>query len=219
MEFPTRDEIAQMRRSYGEIGLPDDGLPADPIEGILAWLAEAAANPLIVEPNAMVLATVGPEGVPRARTVLLKSIDARGLTFFTNYESRKGEDILRDPHVSVVFPWYPMERQVSVEGSVEKLPREESEEYFASRPWGHQVGAIASDQSRPLASRAALEQRWRDTAADFPDGSPVPMPTHWGGYLIRPNRIEFWQGRYSRLHDRIAYERDAGGWRPQRLYP
>lgn len=217
-KFPTREEISQMRRSYGEVGLPDEALPEDPIAGLLAWLADAADNPLIIEPNAMVLGTVGDDGLPSTRTVLLKSVDERGLTFFTNYASRKGMDLAAHPVCSVTFPWYAMERQVNVMGVVERLSRVESEEYFATRPWGHQIGAVASEQSRPLASRADLEQRWRDAASTHPE--VVPMPEDWGGYLIHPLRVEFWQGRYSRLHDRVVFTREKGQpWHVGRLYP
>jgi pyridoxamine 5'-phosphate oxidase len=212
-------EISAMRRSYGEVGILDGALPADPIEGISLWLAEAAANALVVEPNAMVLSTVDSEGRPRSRTVLLKGIDHRGLTFFTNYLSRKGQEITANPVVSLLFPWYPMERQLLISGTVEPVSEEESEEYFRSRPWGHQVGAVASDQSQPLESRADLERRWRETAAQFPQETSVPRPAHWGGYVVRPDRVEFWQGRYSRLHDRILFDLTTQGWRSMRLYP
>lgn len=217
-DLPSREEIAQMRRSYGEVGLADGTLPADPLEGLLLWLADARANPIIVEPNAMVLATVGADGTPSTRTVLLKSVDARGLTFFTNYQSRKGRDLAAHPVAAVTFPWYPMERQISVIGPVERLPRQESEAYFASRPWENRIGAVASDQSRPLAARADLERQWREAATRYPD--EVPMPAEWGGYLLTPTRIEFWQGRYSRLHDRIVFTRgDRDAWYQERLQP
>jgi pyridoxamine 5'-phosphate oxidase len=208
-----------MRRSYGEVGILDGALPDDPIEGISLWLAEAAGNPLLVEPNAMVLSTVDDQGRPRSRTVLLKGIDQRGLTFFTNYRSRKGEEINANPVASLLFPWYSMERQLIVSGTVESVSVEESEEYFRSRPWGHQIGAVASDQSQPLESRADLERRWRETAVQYPEQSNVPRPPHWGGYLVRPDRVEFWQGRYSRLHDRLLFDRTADGWQAKRLYP
>jgi pyridoxamine 5'-phosphate oxidase len=212
-------QISSMRRSYGEVGIADGALPDDPIEAISLWLAEAAGNPLVVEPNAMVLATVDAQGRPRSRTVLLKGIDERGLTFFTNYRSRKGADINVNPWASLLFPWYSMERQLIVSGSVEQLSTEESEEYFQSRPWGHQIGALASDQSQPLPSRGDLERRWREAAAEFPDEGSVPRPESWGGYLVRPDRVEFWQGRYSRLHDRLVFDRAANGWNSSRLYP
>lgn len=211
--------ISQMRRSYGEIGLPDGALPADPLEGIAAWVAQAASNPLIVEANAMVLSTVDHHGHAQARSVLLKGIDPRGLTFFTNYESNKGRDLQIHPQACVVFPWYPMERQLIVNGEVTKLSRNESEEYFYSRPWGHQIGALASKQSRPLASREELERRWQEAAERYPEAGTVPMPESWGGFLLRPRRVEFWQGRYSRLHDRIVFTMSDSDWTSTRLFP
>lgn len=207
-----------MRRSYGEIGIVS--LPADPLLGLREWLADAAANPLIVEPNAMVLSTVS-GAQPSSRTVLLKGIDA-GLTFFTNYRSRKGSEIAENNQVSLLFPWYPMERQVIVLGTAKQVSPEESDEYFASRPWASQIGAIASEQSALLSDRDDLQRRWEEAAAQYPEGRQVPRPEWWGGYRVTPMSIEFWQGRYSRLHDRLRYTRDVrdmDNWQSVRLFP
>ena len=211
-----RAEIRAMRRSYGEAGLVE--VDPDPIVQFTRWLSEAAANPMVVEANAMVLSTsVGPE--VSSRTVLLKDVSDRGFTFFSNYESQKAREIAGNEHVSLLFPWYPMERQVIVRGTASKVDTAENDEYFASRPWSSQIGAWASTQSELLASRADLEARYAEFAAKFPEGTTVPRPPHWGGFLIQPTTIELWQGRYSRLHDRIRYSATNGGWTTQRFYP
>ena len=197
------EEISQMRRSYGEHGLSEESLSADPIEQFKLWLSEATVNKYLVEPNAMVLSTIH-DGGPISRTVLLKDVSGREFTFFTNYKSRKGEDISRNPKVSLLFPWYPMERQVIITGSATKIDESESADYFATRPWNSQIGAWASDQSQPLDSRESLEARWKEFALKFPEGTTVPKPPHWGGYSVTADTIEFWQGRYSRLHDQIG---------------
>ena len=211
-----RSAVRAMRRSYGETGLVD--LDPNPISQFSSWLAEAAANPMVVEANAMVLSTSIGDAIS-SRTVLLKDVTERGFTFFTNYESQKAQEIAANPHVSLLFPWYPMERQVIIRGSVTKVPAVESDEYFASRPWGSQIGAWASSQSAELADRGDLEARYAEYAAKFPEGTPVPRPPHWGGYLVQPTTIELWQGRYSRLHDRVRYTATNGGWTIQRFYP
>jgi len=215
----TRAEISAMRRSYGEAGL--DTLPADPLAAFASWLTQASANPVIVEANAMVLSTLGGDGEISTRTVLLKDISEGGFTFFTNYTSRKGHAIEINPQVTLLFPWYAMERQVSISGTAEKIAATESAAYFATRPWNSQIGAWASHQSAPLASREELEQRWQGAAQKWPEGSEVPIPPHWGGYRVIPTSIEFWQGRYSRLHDRLRFELDAttNNWVLNRYYP
>ena len=168
--------------------------------------------------NAMTLATADREGNPSTRTVLLKSVDARGFVFFTNYQSRKGRELTENPRAALNFFWSELERQICVAGTITRLPREESEAYFKSRPRGSQIGAWASDQSLPVPDRAFLEARWREFEKKFP--ADVPLPEHWGGYLLQPDRIEFWQGRPSRLHDRFSYRKQAdGSWLMERLSP
>ena len=218
-----RDAIRAMRRSYGEVGL--ESLPADPFAAFHQWLSEAAANDFIVEANAMVLSTLGTDShgadAITTRTVLLKDISLGGFTFFTNYSSRKAQAIDLHDQVTLLFPWYAMERQVSISGYAEKVSQAESEDYFATRPWSSQIGAWASAQSAPLASREELEQRFAGASQKWPEGSVVPCPPHWGGYRVTPISIEFWQGRYSRLHDRLRYERanTSADWEVSRYYP
>lgn len=214
MSDDLRQRLSQMRRSYGEEGLVDAHLPVDPFTLFSNWLAEAAANPYIVEPNAMVLGTSD----NTSRTVLLKDVSSDGFTFFTNYNSRKSRAIEGDATVSLLFPWYPMERQVIVLGHAHRIPESESELYFATRPYGSQIGAWASEQSMPLASREELEVRFEELKVKYQEGS-VPRPPHWGGFVVEVDSIEFWQGRYSRLHDRIRYTRDTQTWRWMRLNP
>ena len=215
----TRDQIRAMRRSYSDAGM--DTLPADPFEAFSIWLKQAHENTVIVEANAMVLSTVHPDNQISTRTVLLKDISQGGFTFFSNYDSRKAHAMNVNENVSLLFPWYAMERQVSLSGIVEKVSESESDDYFAARPWGSQIGAWASHQSSPLSSRAELEQRYEGAAAKWPEGSVVPRPEYWGGYRVVPLNIEFWQGRYSRLHDRLRYERTTtnSDWELTRYYP
>ncbi len=208
-----------MRRSYGEVGL--ESLPKDPFKAFADWLKEAHENPFIVEANAMVLSTLGAQEIISTRTVLLKDISDGGFTFFTNYSSRKGQAIDLNSQVTLLFPWYAMERQVSISGDATKISEEESAEYFSTRPWSSQIGAWASAQSAPLSSREELEQRYEGAATKWPEGSVVPKPAQWGGYRVTPLSIEFWQGRYSRLHDRLRYERANTDidWEVTRYYP
>jgi len=215
-----RDAISQMRKSYGEVGLEKSD--ENPIKQFILWLAEAAANPMIVEANAMVLSTVN-NGEPSSRTVLLKDVSEAGFTFFTNYESKKATDLSSNPNVALLFPWYPMERQVKIIGRAEKVSSADSDAYFATRPWASQIGAWASNQSQPLSAREDLETIYKEFAEKYPEGSSVPRPPHWGGYLVIPKQIEFWQGRYSRLHDRIRYTKAINAaetnWKIQRVFP
>ena len=218
-EIVTKEEVRAMRRSYGEAGL--ETLPDNPFEAFAMWLKQAHENTIIVEANAMVLSTLTNDSQIETRTVLLKDISEDGFTFFTNYDSRKAHAINLNPSVSLLFPWYAMERQISISGIAEKISEIESDEYFATRPWGSQIGAWASQQSSPLATRAELEQRFEGASKKWPEGTVVPRPPHWGGFRVTPLQIEFWQGRYSRLHDRLRYERanTTADWELNRYYP
>lgn len=190
---------------------------ADPLEQLERWLEDARAAGM-VEPTAMTLATATPDGAPSARMVLFKGAYAGGLTFYTNYESRKGAELAANPRVALVFWWDRLERSVRVEGIVQKLPRAISETYFHQRPRISQLSAAVSRQSRPVADRATLEKRYAKLEADL-GGAPVPLPENWGGYLVEPQRFEFWQGRSGRLHDRLVYAPSGKGWRIERLEP
>jgi pyridoxamine 5'-phosphate oxidase len=209
--------VSDVRREYGAAGLSEEDLAADPIEQLRAWL-DRAREVYPEEFTSMTLATADREGRPSARVVLLKGMDERGLVFYTNYDSRKGRELAENPRAALVFYWPAFDRQVRVEGTVERTSREESEAYFLSRPLGSRLGAWASPQSRPIAGREELEGRLREAEERF--GEEVPLPEGWGGYRVRPETVEFWQGRPSRLHDRLRYSREAGGgWRIERLAP
>ncbi|MCU0786362.1 MAG: pyridoxamine 5'-phosphate oxidase [Verrucomicrobia bacterium] len=233
--------IADLRREYGIGGLKRQDLTADPLTQFQSWFGQASAfqsgsrwrqigiaiyklwhailGHAPVDVNAMVLGTVSQDGQPSARTVLLKGADTRGFIFFTNYDSRKGQELEKTPKASLVFYWPSFERQVCVAGTVMKLPREESEAYFKGRPKGSRLAAWASSQSDVVANRQALETKWQEMAARFP-GQDVPLPPNWGGYVLAPVRIEFWQGRPNRLHDRFCYSKQGDGlWRIERLAP
>jgi pyridoxamine 5'-phosphate oxidase len=213
-----RRAVADLRRSYADHGLTEAELAPDPYEQLSRWLAEAVAAGL-TEPTAMVLGTVGHDGAPSARTVLLKGYDERGLVFFTSYVSRKGHELAADPRASLVFPWYDLERQVVVTGAVSRVDRADTEAYFATRPRGSQLGAWASRQSEVVGSRAELDNAYDAATLRWPEGSPVPAPPEWGGFRLSPTAVEFWQGRPSRMHDRLRYLRDGEGWVVERLSP
>ena len=209
--------LADLRKDYARGSLDETSVDADPIRQFEAWFKQAL-DARLPEPNTMTLATVDARGYPSARIVLIKGVDERGFVFFTNYESRKGLDLAANPHASLLFYWIELERQVRVEGTVVKTAADESDAYFNSRPLGSRIGAWASDQSRPIESRALLEAREKSFSERF--GDNPPRPPHWGGYRLVPDTIEFWQGRPSRLHDRILYTRVSGGdWRISRLSP
>ncbi|HWM33178.1 MAG TPA: pyridoxamine 5'-phosphate oxidase [Pseudolysinimonas sp.] len=203
---------------YDEEGLPDGALGPDPLVALQAWLADAEAAGL-PDPNAMVVGTVEPDGRPSSRTVLWKGITGGALAFFTNRQSHKGLALAHEARVSLLFPWYGLHRQVRVEGTTTFAPDDASDAYWATRPRGSQIGAWASAQSQPIATRSDLDARDAEAAARFEGVDPIPRPPHWGGYLVTPARFEFWQGRVSRLHDRLHYERAGDGWNVTRLQP
>jgi pyridoxamine 5'-phosphate oxidase len=209
--------IADLRREFARARLDERDADPDPIAQFAKWFGEAQRAEL-PEPNAMTLATATPDGVPSARIVLLKRADARGFTFFTDYRSRKGQELEANPHAALVFHWGELERQVRLTGRVSRLPRAESEAYFRTRPRESRLGAWSSHQSAVLAGRDALEAKLREAEARYP-GEDVPTPPYWGGFVLAPDTLEFWQGRAGRLHDRVRYRRDGGAWRIERLSP
>jgi pyridoxamine 5'-phosphate oxidase len=232
--------LADFREDYQRGALDRAGLEANPVAQFETWFREATGeksqsrwrkigialyklwgaicNHRPADINAMTLATVDNTGKPSSRTVLLKSVDERGFIFFTNYDSRKARELAENPHAALTFFWSDLERQVCVAGAVTKLPAAESEAYFKSRPRGSQIGAWASNQSEAIPDRAALEAQWREIEKRFPHS--IPLPPNWGGFILKPERIEFWQGRPSRLHDRFNYARQPdGSWKIERLSP
>lgn len=211
--------LADMRRDYTRDGLSEAFAPAEPFSLFHQWFAEAVETEQPpVEPNAMTLATVDAEGMPHCRVLLLKALDARGFTFFTNYTSAKADQIEANPFAAMTFFWPTLERQVRIEGRVEKVSAAESDAYYQVRPLGSRLGAWASPQSQVIRDRAELERLLAETEQRFLDTAPH-CPPHWGGYRLLPSRMEFWQGRPSRLHDRINYRRVANDWQRERLAP
>jgi len=209
--------LAELRKEYSLAGLAEKDLARDPFRQFEKWFQEAEAAK-ITEPNAMTLCTATREGRPSARTVLLKGLDGRGFVFFSNHESRKGRELHENPHATLVFPWVALERQVIIEGKVTKVPREESEAYFHSRPRASQLGAWVSQQSSIISGRSVLEQSLKALEEKYA-GAAVPLPPHWGGWRLAPESVEFWQGRRSRLHDRLRFRREKDGWLVERLAP
>jgi pyridoxamine 5'-phosphate oxidase len=208
-----KDHLAALREEYTRAGLTETDLAPDPFAMFSRWFTDAGELP---EPNAMVLATVSPAGQPSSRIVLLKNFDERGFVFFTNLDSRKAHDLAANPRCSLLFPWHGLQRQVRVEGVAEQIDRDEVAAYFSTRPRGAQLGAWASPQSSVTTS-SELESRYAAASEAYP--SEVPAPDFWGGYVVRPRSVEFWQGRQNRMHDRLRYRREDGAWITERLAP
>jgi pyridoxamine 5'-phosphate oxidase len=214
---PDPETLAALRREYGDAGLDVPDLADDPVTMFRGWLQDTI-DAGVHEPNAMVVSTVDPQGRPSSRMVLLKAVDERGFVFYTNYDSRKGRDLEETPYAALLFPWHDLQRQVRVEGAVERVTQEESEAYFASRPRESQLGAWASPQSTVVSGREELDEFYRDAEQRFGD-EDVPLPPTWGGFRVAPETVEFWQGRKGRLHDRLVYRSAGDGWETVRLAP
>lgn len=213
-------DVADMRKEYSAKGLDEIDMPKEPMKLFQQWFDEACSSKMH-EPNAMCLSTADGTGRPSARIVLLKKFDDRGFVWYTNYESRKSDDLTVNPNACLTFWWGELERQIRIEGAVEKVSAQESDAYFNSRPKGSQIGAWTSDQSRPVADRTALEDKETTLKAKYESQEVVQRPPHWGGWRISPTYVEFWKGRQSRLHDRLAYTRESGAknWKMERLQP
>jgi len=214
----NQQEIQNLRQDYTAATLSENDTKGDPINQFEQWFNEALAAKLH-EPNAMTLATATTNGKPSARILLLKGFNQHGFIFYTNYLSRKGKEITKNPQGAITFFWGELERQVRIEGTIEKLSKEDSERYFHSRPKGSQIGAVASPQSQEIEGREGLEKKWSELESEY-EGKEVPKPSFWGGYILNPQLVEFWQGRSSRLHDRILYKKvDKKSWKKVRLAP
>jgi pyridoxamine 5'-phosphate oxidase len=213
-------ELAELRQEYTYAGLDEADLAPDPVEQFRRWFA-AWHEVAVGDPNAMVVCTATPDGRPSARTVLLRALDDAGFVFFSNYDSRKGRELAANPHAALLFPWHPLGRQVIVEGAVEPLAAQASDAYWVTRPRASRLAALASPQSRVIGDRAEVEDRWARLEAEHA-GDDVPRPANWGGYRVAHERVEFWQGRERRMHDRLVFRRDPAapsGWRTERLAP
>lgn len=209
--------LSELRKEYSLKKLSEDEVSADPFNQFAVWFDEARAS-ITGEPNAMILSTSGADGKASSRVVLLKGFSDKGFIFFTNYTSRKGIDLMENPNAALLFFWGELERQVRIEGRAEKISPEESLQYFRTRPRQSQIGALASEQSKPVADRLFLENKFQMLTQEY-EGKDVPMPEQWGGFLVKPEYFEFWQGRRSRLHDRISYRTEENSWKIERLSP
>ena len=215
----TSPSSLESHNDYGSVSLSENQVDSDPFTQFSGWLA-AAESEGVYGPNAMVLSTIDPDGMPSSRTVLLRGIHPDGFEFFTDYSSRKGRALLANPAASLLFPWYRQHRQVIVYGTASVTTDEVSDAYFSSRPHGSRIAAVASSQSQPIADRETLEERVRILETQYPESTDVPRPANWGGFRVMPHRVEFWQGRTSRLHDRIRYTvQPDGSWMIDRLQP
>jgi len=212
-----KENIGHLRVNYDKFQLLEENIPSNPFELFRGWFENAKNHSEVIEPNAMTIATVDENNAPQIRIVLLKEYSLNGFVFFTNYDSKKGKELINNNNASILFFWESLHRQIRIQGKVEKIDRKDTIEYFNSRPYESRIGAIASNQSSHLESREFLEKRYQDLKQKYPENPPCPE--NWGGFILKPNSFEFWQGRESRLHDRIVYELINNDWKTKRLYP